>query len=111
MSTVTVNWNLPTQRTDNTTLTTAEIAFTRFTLSFNGGAFVQLVDVLAPAVTTTVPSAPIATPGNYVLRSQVYDKQVPPRVSTTVDTAFTIPVVVTSLAAPKPVSGQTAVVS
>lgn len=105
--TVTVNWNLPTQRADNTALAVADIAFTRFSLSTNGGAFVQLVDVPAPAVTTTV-TTPL-NPGNYVLRSVVVDKQVPPKLSTPVDTAFVIPAV--SLAAPKPVTGQTAVVS
>lgn len=105
--TVTVNWNLPTQRTDNTALAVADIALTRFSLSTNGGAFVQLVDVPAPSVTTTV-IAPL-NPGNYVLRSVVVDKQVPPKLSTPVDTPFVIPAV--ALAAPKPVTGQTAVVS
>jgi len=38
MATATINWTLPTQRTDNTALPVSAIAFTRFTLSFNGGA-------------------------------------------------------------------------
>jgi hypothetical protein len=109
MSTVTVNWNLPSQRVDNTPLSVAEIAFTRFSLSFNGGPFTQLVDVPAPTATTTVTAAAIAAAGNYVVRSEVHDTQVPSKVSATVDTSFTIPSA--SLAAPKPVSGQTAVVS
>lgn len=112
MATVTVSWNLPTQRVDNTPLAVSDIAFTRFLLSFNGGVFAQLVDVPAPSASTTVPAAPINTPGNYVLRSQVYDKQVPAKISSTVDTPFTIPVAPpVSLAAPKPVTGQTVVVS
>lgn len=111
MATVTVNWTLPTQRTDNTALAASEIAFTRFSLSFNGGAFTQLVDVPAPTASTTLSTAAITTPGNYVLRSVVYDKQVPAKTSTAVDTPFTIPAVVVALAAPKPVTGQAAVVS
>jgi len=107
MATVTVSWTLPTQRTDNTALPVSQIAFTRFTLSFNGGAFTQLVDVPAPAATTTL--SPTLAPGSYVIRSVVYDTQATPRLSTQVDTAFVIPAAV--LAAPKPVTGQTAVVS
>lgn len=107
MSTATINWTLPTQRTDNTPLAVADIAFTRFTISFNGGAFTQLVDV--PATQTSTTLTPNLAAGNYVIRSVVYDKQVPPRTSSQVDTAFVIPA--TALAAPKPVSGQTAVIS
>lgn len=105
--TVTVNFTLPTQRTDNTALPVSDIAFTRFSLSKDGGSFSQLVDVPAPNQTTTLTQD--LAPGSYVLRSVVYDKQTPPRASTTVDTPFVIPVPVK--AAPKPVTGQTAVVS
>ncbi len=105
--TVTVNWNLPTQRTDGTALPASAIAVTRFSLSYNGGAFTQLVDVPAPTATTTVTQN--LQPGNYVLRSLVVDRQNPPRSSAAVDTAFVVPVPV--LAAPRPVTGQTAVVT
>jgi len=105
--TVAVNWTLPTQRTDNTALLVSAIAFTRFTLSTNGGPFVQLVDVPAPTVTHELPVN--LAPGNYVIRSVVYDRQTPARTSTAVDTPFVIPAA--ALAAPRPVTNQTAVVT
>jgi len=105
--TVAVTWTLPTQRTDNTALPVSAIAFTRFSLSTNGGAFVQLVDVPAPTVMQELPVT--LTPGSYVIRSVVYDRQTPARTSTPVDTPFVIPVA--ALAPPRPVTNQTAVVT
>jgi len=107
--TVTANWALPTRRSDNTVLAVGDIAFTRFTLSRDGGAFTQLVDVPAPTATTTITQD--LAPGNYVLRAVVFDRQNPQRTSTPVDVPFVIPVPVVVLAAPRPVTNLTAVVS
>jgi len=104
--TVTASWNLPTERTDGTALPASDIAFVRFSVS-QGGAFTHLIDV-KPSVDTTTLDQNFA-PGNYVLRAVVHDRQNPARLSTPVDTPFVIPV--SSLAAPKPVTGLTAAVT
>lgn len=110
MSTVTVNWDLPTKRTNGVALAVSEIAFTRFELSFNGGPFTLLVDVPAPQASTTM--SPVLAPGSYVLRSSVYDKQTPAAVSAFVLTPFVIPASVPApLPAPNPVANQSVVVS
>lgn len=101
-----VNWTNPTQRTDNTALT---LGFTRASLSFNGGAFQQVADIPAAQATTTISTALLNTPGNYVVRLQWFDTQNPARSSTVVDTPFVVPVAV--LAAPKPGTGVSVAVS
>lgn len=103
--TVAVNWTLPTQRTDGTALPASAIASTRFSLSFNGGAFAPLIEVPAPNATTTITQD--LAPGSYVIRAVAVDRQNPARLSTHVDTPFVVPQPV--LAAPRPVSGLTAV--
>jgi len=105
--TVTVNYTPPTQRTDNTALPVSAIAFIRFSYAPAGGAFVQLADVPATSTTHTVDLN--LAPGNYVIRSVVYDTQNPARTSTVVDTPLVVPVPV--LAPPRPVTNQTAVYS
>lgn len=104
-----VNWTNPTQRTDNTAL---DLAFTRVSLSFNGGAFNQVADIPAAQANTTISTALLGAPGNYVVRMVWFDTQTPARQSTQVDTPFVVtaapPVV---LAAPKPGTGVTVVVS
>lgn len=52
--TVTLTYDLPTERTDGTPLASSEIKFVEVSLSINGGADFSVVDVVPPDSTTFV---------------------------------------------------------
>jgi len=102
MKNVTLNWVLPTTRTDGTPLVPSELLETVIEFSDDGGLSFPIQRGTPSPNTSLV--FPNLSPGAYVFRVYVVDLQSPSEISEPVEIAVDIPV---DLAAPSPVTDLT----
>lgn len=107
MATVTVNWNEPTTRTDGSALPLSAIAGTNVSYSSDNGATFTFLASVPPGATNQITKD--LTPGTYIFRLAVVDKQVPPKTGANVDKSAVVSN--PSLAAPGIVTNVTVVIS
>jgi hypothetical protein len=105
MTTATINWTLPTQRTDGTPLAPTDLASTEIFDSVNGAAATLIATVPTPATMLTTPSL---VPGTHVFTLSAVDTAGTVGVAST-PVSETVPT--PALAPPAAITGVTVVLN